>query len=202
MVVTQPQSTRVEEPTLLCNQVKLGKTTCTVIRLIRSWPRSEVKLAGSPDKRWYPSRMATLSEAFGPVICAWCHKQLKVGDPTKPVSHGICMVCLGSVIDISVEDVRHIPSEVLDVLPFGVIRLTGEGTITGYNKMESSFSGLDPSRIIGKSFFSGDCPVRLGEGVRWKVCEAAVFEIRRTNRIQIRLQVSSWGHAREHSDRL
>jgi photoactive yellow protein len=102
--------------------------------------------------------MATLSEALGPVICAWCQKQLKVGDPIKPVSHGICLVCLGSVIDIPVEDVRHIPPEVLDVLPFGVIRLGGEGTITGYNKMESSFSGLDPGRIIGKNFFREIAP--------------------------------------------
>jgi photoactive yellow protein len=68
------------------------------------------------------------------------------------------MVCLGSVIDVPVEDVTHIPTEVLDALPFGVVRLSGEGTITGYNLTESSFSGLDPRRIIGKNFFQDIAP--------------------------------------------
>jgi len=41
MVVTQPQSTRVEEPTLLCNQVEIGRispcSTRPVCAFVGSW---------------------------------------------------------------------------------------------------------------------------------------------------------------------
>lgn len=29
----------------------------------------------------------------GSLICAWCDRVLLAGDPSKPVSHGICPEC-------------------------------------------------------------------------------------------------------------
>ncbi len=48
--------------------------------------------------------------------------------------------------------------EEVDALPFGVIALDPEGTILGYNKAESSLSGLDPQRVVGRNFFAQIAP--------------------------------------------
>ncbi|HXX20785.1 MAG TPA: PAS domain-containing protein [Candidatus Acidoferrum sp.] len=97
----------------------------------------------------------------GPVICAWCQKELRPGDPTKPVSHGICLPCLGFAIQIPIQDLTHIPADVFDNLPYGAIQLKGDGTVIGYNRTEASLSGLDPARVIGKNFFREIAPCTL-----------------------------------------
>jgi photoactive yellow protein len=48
--------------------------------------------------------------------------------------------------------------EEVDALPFGVIGLDPEGTILTYNKAESSLSGLDPQRVVGRNFFQQIAP--------------------------------------------
>jgi photoactive yellow protein len=85
-------------------------------------------------------------------------KELKPGDPAKPVSHGICLACMGFVIAVPIEDLTHIPPEYFDDLPYGVIQLKGEGTVVGYNKTEASLSKLDPARVVGKNFFRDIAP--------------------------------------------
>ncbi len=85
-------------------------------------------------------------------------KELKPGDPAKPVSHGICLPCMGFVIGVPIEDLTHIPPEYFDDLPYGVIQLKGEGTVVGYNKTEASLSKLDPARVVGKNFFRDIAP--------------------------------------------
>ena len=49
--------------------------------------------------------------------------------------------------------------EQLDDMAFGVIRMDTAGLVTAYNFPESKFSGLSPSRVIGRHFFSsvGQC---------------------------------------------
>ena len=49
--------------------------------------------------------------------------------------------------------------EQLDDMAFGVIRMDTAGLVTAYNLPESKFSGLSPSRVIGRHFFSsvGQC---------------------------------------------
>ena len=49
------------------------------------------------------------------------------------------------------------PQEV-DALPFGLITLDPDGVVTGYNKTESSLSGLDPRRVVGRNFFDEVAP--------------------------------------------
>jgi two-component system, chemotaxis family, sensor kinase Cph1 len=48
--------------------------------------------------------------------------------------------------------------EALDDLPFGAIRLSRDGTILGYNRFESRLTGLHPSRVIGRNFFTEVAP--------------------------------------------
>ena len=47
---------------------------------------------------------------------------------------------------------------VLDELPFGVIAMHVDGTVTDYNLREAAFSGLTPSRVIGRNFFTEVAP--------------------------------------------
>lgn len=49
-------------------------------------------------------------------------------------------------------------SEALDTLPVGAIRLGQDGTVLGYNQTESRLSGLAPSRVIGRNFFTEIAP--------------------------------------------
>jgi photoactive yellow protein len=42
----------------------------------------------------------------------------------------------------------------LDALPFGVIGMAPDGTVTSYNTAESRLSGLTPANVIGRHFFS------------------------------------------------
>jgi photoactive yellow protein len=47
---------------------------------------------------------------------------------------------------------------VLDALEFGVVALTTDGIVTSYNLAESRLSGLTPSRVVGRHFFSAVAP--------------------------------------------
>jgi photoactive yellow protein len=46
----------------------------------------------------------------------------------------------------------------LDSLDFGVIGMTRDGTVTAYNRAEATLSGLTPSRVIGRHFFTAVAP--------------------------------------------
>ena len=46
----------------------------------------------------------------------------------------------------------------LDTAPFGIVVMTEDGTVTGYNLAESRLSGLAPARVIGRHFFSAVAP--------------------------------------------
>jgi photoactive yellow protein len=46
----------------------------------------------------------------------------------------------------------------LDTAPFGVVAMTEDGDVTSYNAAESRLSGLTPSRVIGRHFFSAVAP--------------------------------------------
>jgi photoactive yellow protein len=65
---------------------------------------------------------------------------------------------MGFVMSVPIEDLSQIPAECFDSLPYGVILLNAEGTVTGYNEKEAALSGLDPQRVIGKNFFNQIAP--------------------------------------------
>ncbi|MEI6159529.1 MAG: hypothetical protein WCP77_06835 [Roseococcus sp.] len=45
-----------------------------------------------------------------------------------------------------------------DGLLFGVIGMSGDGTVVVYNAWEAGFAGLTPSRVIGRHFFQSVAP--------------------------------------------
>jgi len=57
-----------------------------------------------------------------------------------------------------VEDFSQAAPEFLDTLPFGVIRVDGAGKILSYSRGEAAYSGLSPSKVIGKNFFTQVAP--------------------------------------------
>jgi photoactive yellow protein len=48
--------------------------------------------------------------------------------------------------------------DALDDLPFGVIALGAEWIVARYNAVEGALSGLTPSRVIGRNFFTSVAP--------------------------------------------
>jgi photoactive yellow protein len=46
----------------------------------------------------------------------------------------------------------------LDAMPFGVVAMAADGTVTGYNAAESRLSGLTPARAVGRHFFTAVAP--------------------------------------------
>jgi photoactive yellow protein len=45
-----------------------------------------------------------------------------------------------------------------DALPFGVVAMVPDGTVTAYNTAEAALSGLTPSRVVGRNFFTSVAP--------------------------------------------
>ena len=52
---------------------------------------------------------------------------------------------------------KSTPAE-LDTLDFGVIGMSDDGTVVAYNEVEGVLSGLTPSRVIGRHFFTSVAP--------------------------------------------
>jgi photoactive yellow protein len=98
------------------------------------------------------------SQIAGPIICAWCETELKRGNLTSPLSHGICLSCMATAAGDPIEDLSQTSVELLDALPFGAIQLAGDGTVVAYNRGESALSGLSPERVVGKNFFRDVAP--------------------------------------------
>jgi photoactive yellow protein len=46
----------------------------------------------------------------------------------------------------------------LDAAPFGVVAMTEDGVVTGYNVAEARLSGLTPAKVVGRHFFSAVAP--------------------------------------------
>ena len=46
----------------------------------------------------------------------------------------------------------------LDSLSFGVVAMSEDGTVTSYNLAETLLSGLTPSNVVGRNFFSSVAP--------------------------------------------
>ena len=49
-------------------------------------------------------------------------------------------------------------TDAIDTLPYGVITLASDGTVENYNRAEADLTGLTPSRVIGRNFFTSVAP--------------------------------------------
>ena len=96
------------------------------------------------------------------VECAWCGSTI-LTDPAATadrarVSHGVCVDCLGGLLDVPVTDMHALDADDVDRLPFGFLELTRMGVVRRYNAAEAQLSGLDPNRVIGRDFFREVAP--------------------------------------------
>lgn len=60
--------------------------------------------------------------------------------------------------DELVEKLRHASEEQLDNAPFGIIKVDDEGKVEFFNQYESELSGMDPSDVMGRNFFTQVAP--------------------------------------------
>lgn len=94
------------------------------------------------------------------VICAWCRQTIEsdVVVEGSQLSHGICLRCFPDVAGAPVHDLRSLAADELDALPFGAVRLRGDGTVLEYNRFESELADRDPDAVVGRRFFSDVAP--------------------------------------------
>lgn len=77
-------------------------------------------------------------------------------DGTPPASHGICPACTD--VHMPGGPLAALTPADLDRLPFGLIRLSGDGTILSYNKAESDNAGRTAESVVGRNFFTQVAP--------------------------------------------
>jgi photoactive yellow protein len=56
------------------------------------------------------------------------------------------------------ERLETLDDAALNALPFGVVAMAENGTVTRYNWAESQLSGLAPENVVGRHFFSAVAP--------------------------------------------
>jgi photoactive yellow protein len=101
------------------------------------------------------------------VICAWCGAVVNEGQPGGLVSHGMCSKCVAETWNLETEEVLSMTAAQADRLPWGIIRLRGDGEVVLYNVAESKLSGRPIELVVGKNFFREVAPctrVREFEG--------------------------------------
>jgi len=96
--------------------------------------------------------------ATGPITCAWCTAQILDGTDSLPSTYGICVSCLGQGFATPVQNLEAISDADADRLPFGMIRMDGEGRVVAYNAKESALSGLHKADVLGRNFFRTVAP--------------------------------------------
>lgn len=56
------------------------------------------------------------------------------------------------------DGIARMTEQELDSLPFGAIRLDGEGRVVSYNAAEARAAGRDRERVVGRNFFIDVAP--------------------------------------------
>lgn len=67
-------------------------------------------------------------------------------------------ICAGFDDPALFEWLEAASAPLLDVAPFGIIGLDGEGRIVIYNAFEATAAGLRPERVLGRSLFDEVAP--------------------------------------------
>ena len=96
------------------------------------------------------------------IECAWCARVIDSREepdaPEDRTSHGICLDCLGGLLEMPVTDMHDLSSDQVDRLPFGMMELTRMGVVRRYNQAEARLARTDPSRVVGRDFFREVAP--------------------------------------------
>jgi photoactive yellow protein len=104
------------------------------------------------------------------IICTWCGRSIRQGNP-HPISHGICLACLGDSFNYPIESLALLNRDVADHLPYGFIRLDAQGIVLEYNTAESMLSGLPRQNVVGKNFFLTIAPCTCVKQFEGKIQE-------------------------------
>lgn len=121
--------------------------------------------------------LAAARHELGSTICAWCQKVLVERSSDAPVAHAICLSCVVGEYQFPNETIESMSQEQLDRLPFGVIRVTADGTIVDYNDTECEIANTRKADTVGKNFFGEVAPcTRVAEfqGQFFKLQKAGV----------------------------
>jgi photoactive yellow protein len=79
------------------------------------------------------------------------------GPRESPIAKETTMDC--SFTDTGLFDrLEAADDSALDALPFGVVAMSEDGTVTGYNLEECRLSGLAAANVVGRNFFSSVAP--------------------------------------------
>lgn len=143
------------------------------------------------------------------VECAWCGSVIeRVDDPNAAadrISHGVCLECLGGLLEMPVTDMHALDSGDVDRLPFGLMELTRMGVVRRYNVTEAELARLEVDSVIGKDFFREVAPCTQATEFedRWRELHASgggdadfefVFRFRHGHRlVRIRMIVEEGG---------
>lgn len=97
------------------------------------------------------------------VQCAWCSRDLGTREADAPgngsrVTHGICVDCLGGMLDVPLTDVHQLTAHDVDALPFGLIVLDRAGRVVRYNSYEERHAHMRRQSVLGREFFSQVAP--------------------------------------------
>ena len=84
-------------------------------------------------------------------VCQWCG--LPSGFDEEGAPYFICQTCYGRIIGLSA-----IYRKQLDELPFGVIELDENGTVTAYNRAEAALAQTSVEKVLGRNFFTEVAP--------------------------------------------
>ena len=73
-----------------------------------------------------------------------------------PPRHGVCSACVSR--EVLAQPLTVVPADVFEGLPFGVIRLTGDGVVEAYNDTEARHARRPAASVIGRNFFNEVAP--------------------------------------------
>jgi photoactive yellow protein len=90
--------------------------------------------------------------------CVLCDRSFAADRPHIGPPIGFCASCAADLRIVPVEDLLSLDSAESDRLPLGFITVDRDGIILGFNAMETTYSGLAASDVVGRSFFHDVAP--------------------------------------------
>lgn len=92
-------------------------------------------------------------------VCCRCLKVLGT-DPTQDtgVTHTICLECLPTVYPFEISSVSEMTTEMIDALPYGLVRLDADMRVIAYSQAEADLAQRTRESALGRRFFDEVAP--------------------------------------------
>lgn len=92
-------------------------------------------------------------------VCCRCLAVLSTDhEEDAAVTHTFCLNCLPDVFPYKVESVDAMTPDMLDALPYGVVRLDEENRVIAYSKSEEALARRSREDTLGRDFFEEVAP--------------------------------------------